>query len=299
VQVQVLTCKWKCKVSVQAQVDVIEFLSRREVRMIYERPEGAGTRAIGYELRGEGPAVLLLHPFPFDRRFWSDTKLPGFRLVAIDARGFGESALTESELSIDDLADDAIALLDHLGIPMAAAVGSSMGGYVALSLAARHPQRLSALALVGTRADGDGPNARANRDAAAAEIRKNGPGGYLDGVAVRLCGRSSTEVVRDRVRRLSDSASPDFSRALPATLLALRDRADRSALLPRLQLPTMIVVGDEDAVTPPDEARAMKRAIPGAQLVELAQAGHLPSLERPEATLRVLAAFLETTLASP
>lgn len=252
-------------------------------------------RAIGYDVRGDGPAVLLLHPFPFDRRFWQKTRIDGFRVITVDARGFGESTLT-AELSIDDLADDALLVLDHLGVPMAAVLGSSMGGYVALSLVERHPHRLSALALVGTRAGADGETARANRDAAAAEIRAHGAASFLDGTAVRLCGRSASDPVRQRVQKLAEKSSSDFARALPALLLALRDRPDRSALLPHLRLPVLIVVGDEDAVTPPDESRAMKRAIPGAQLVELAGAGHLTSIEVAEDFERTVTAFLESNL---
>ncbi|MEO6950586.1 MAG: alpha/beta fold hydrolase [Polyangia bacterium] len=261
--------------------------------MILERH---GAR-LGYDVRGEGPAVLLLHPFPFDRRFFGKLSLPGFRLIALDARGFGESEL-HGGITIDELADDAVALLDHLGIPMAALLGSSMGGYVALSVAARHPARLSALVLAGTRAGGDSETARANRDAAATEIHAHGPARFLDGVSVRLCGRSTSAAIRNEVQKLAAHSSPDFARALPAMMLALRDRPDRSELVDKLHLPTLVVVGEDDSIVPPDEARALKKAIPGAQLAELVGAGHLPSIEIPCDFERVVSAFLEATLAS-
>lgn len=252
-------------------------------------------RAIGYEVRGEGPAVLLLHPFPFDRRYWAKTSLSGFRVVSIDARGYGDSSLG-GEHTVDDLADDALTVLDHLGIPMAAVIGLSMGGYVALSIAARHAHRLSALVLADTRAGADGETARANRDAAATEIREHGPSSFLDGTAVRLCGRSASDAMRSRVQKLATKSSHDFVHSLPATLLVLRDRPDRSSILPTLRLPVLVVVGEEDVVTPPDEARAMKRAIPGAQLVELASAGHLTSIEVSEDFERTVTAFLESNV---
>ncbi len=252
-------------------------------------------RAIGYEVRGEGPAVVLLHPFPFDRRYWAKTSLPGFRVISVDARGYGDSSLS-GEVTIDDLADDVLTVLDHLGIPMAAVLGLSMGGYVALSIAARHPHRLSGLVLADTRAGADGETARANRNAAAAEIREHGPSSFLDDTAVRLCGRSASDAMRSRVQKLAAKSSPDFAHALPATLLALRDRPDRTSVLSELRLPVLVVVGEEDVVTPPDDARAMKRAIPGAQLVELASAGHLTSLEVSEDFERTVTAFLESNL---
>ena len=261
--------------------------------MIFSR----GTSALGYDVRGEGPAVLLLHPFPFDRRFFGTLRLPGFRLVSIDARGFGESSL-HGDFSVDDLAGDALALLDHLGIPMAAVLGSSMGGYVALSIAAHHPARLSALVLAGTRAGADGETARANRDAAAAEIRTHGPDRFLDGVSVRLCGRDATSTTRDHVQQLAAASSPEPGRALPAMMLCLRDRPDRTPALTKLYVPTLVVVGQDDSVAPPDEARALKKAIAGAQLAELVGAGHLPSIEIRADFERVVHAFLESTLAA-
>lgn len=266
--------------------------------MIYERNERGLRRAIGYDVRGEGPALVFLHPFPFDRSFWARARaaLPDFRTVAVDARGFGDSALGEPGYSIDELGEDVIALCDHLGILMCTAIGCSMGGYVALSLAARHPARLSALVLVDTRADADGPEARANRQGASDELRAHGPSGYLDGVGVRLCGKSASADVREEVQHLAVGSSRDFSRALPAMLIALRDRPDRRALLPTLRLPSLVVVGAEDAVTPPDEARQMMRAIPGAQLALIDGAGHLPSIERRQAFDDTLGAFIRAAL---
>ncbi len=268
--------------------------------MIYERNERGLTRAIGYEVRGDGPAVLLLHPFPFDRAYWRGTidalAAAGYRALAMDFRGYGDSALGEPGYGVDDLADDAVALLDHLGIAMAAVVGCSMGGYVALALADRHAARLSALVLADTRAAADSEVARANRTAAIAEIRAHGPDGYLDGVAVRACSPATPEAVRARVQALVRGAARDFPRALPAMLTALRDRPDRSALLPRLRLDVLILVGLDDPVTPPDEARAMHRAIPGARLVEIPRCGHLSSLEAEDAFNDALHAFLADAL---
>ena len=252
-------------------------------------------RAIGYEVRGKGPAVLLLHPFPFDRSFWDRTKLEGFRLVAVDARGFGESSLS-GNFALDDLGDDAMRVLDHLGIAIAAGVGCSMGGYVALALAGRHAHRLSALVLVGSRAGADGAASRAHRDAVVAEIRDHGPDAFLFDIGTRLCGRSATAAQRTRTEQLARASSTNFSRALPAGILAMRDRPDRTTLLPQLRLPTLILVGDEDTITPPDEARAMKRMVPGAELEELAGAGHLPSIEVADDFERALSAFLEAHL---
>jgi pimeloyl-ACP methyl ester carboxylesterase len=264
--------------------------------MIYPHLDRSGLRrTVGYDVQGEGaPTLLLLHPFPFARGFWDNIRdhLADHRTIAIDGRGFGESELGEPGFSIDELADDAIALLDHLGVPMVVAVGCSMGGYVAMSLAARHPARLAGLVLCDTRAGADGPEARANRDAAAMQIKQNGPQSYLTDLSRRLCSVSSSDEVRAQVQALAERSAPDAARALPATLRALRDRPDRTQLLGKLRVPTLVVVGTDDAVTPPDEADAMARAIPGAERAEITGAGHLPSVERPDAFLAELHGFL-------
>src|SRR5579862_5339121 len=131
---------------------------------------------IGYSVAGNGPALLLLHPFPFDRRSWETVTEPlaaAHRVVQLDFRGFGESA-PGGPYSLEDLADDAVALMDHLGIPMASVVGLSMGGYVALALAARRPARLAGLALCDTRASGDSEAGRQAREDGIAKVKAGG-----------------------------------------------------------------------------------------------------------------------------
>jgi pimeloyl-ACP methyl ester carboxylesterase len=246
-------------------------------------------REVGFEVTGGGTALLLLHPFPFDRRAWSEVAAQlERRVVTMDFRGFGESAAS-GPYTLEDLAEDAVALLDHLGIAMATVAGLSMGGYVALAVAARHPARLAGLALCDTRASADSDAGRQAREDGIAKVRSGGTNEFLDGMPVRLLSPKASDALKRRVRTLSEQKAE----AIAAALAAMRDRPDRSALLPSLRVPSLVLVGSDDSVTPPSEARAMAQQIPGARYVEIAGAGHLSMLEQPDAFVAALKTFLD------
>ena len=245
---------------------------------------------LAYDTRGSGPALVLLHAFPLDRRMWAEelARLSDVRrVIAVDLRGFGESPLW-GEPSVDDYADDVARLLDALGIPMAAVAGLSMGGYVALAFAARHRGRLSALILADTRAAADSEVARAAREATMRQVRQDGPAAFLDGVPERLLSRHASEDLRARVRALCD----DRAEAVLAGTRALAGRPDRTSLLPAIDVPTLVVCGGEDTTSPAPEMRNLAQAIPGAEYVEIAGAGHLSNLESPGRFDDALARFL-------
>jgi pimeloyl-ACP methyl ester carboxylesterase len=264
-----------------------------------------GGRELGYDDRGRGPAVVLLHAFPFARDLWGGlaTELAArFRVIAVDARGFGESDLRASHptpgasapYAIMDLADDLAALLDGLEVRRAAVLGMSMGGYTALAFAARHAARLAALVLADTRAAADTPETRAKREEALATIHGHGPAAYLDGSLARLLSPQAPPAVlafaRGRAETRADS--------LVAGVEALRDRPDRTAELPAIACPTLVVCGAEDQITPAPEMRRMSGSIPNARYVELAGAGHLAHLEAGEAFTTAVGSFLADALAS-
>jgi pimeloyl-ACP methyl ester carboxylesterase len=235
--------------------------------------------------------VVLLHAFPFDRRFWAgtlDRLRSRLRVIAPDLPGFGESALRPGG-SIADMADDVAALLAHLGIARAVLCGLSMGGYVALALARRHPALLGGLVLCDTRAGADGDEARRARADAIALVEEQGVGAYIDRQLGRLLAPGISEAIRDEARRLALAQSPA---GVIAGLCALRDRPDRRGELADLSCPTLVVVGAEDVLTPPAEAAAMAREIRGARLVIMPEVGHLASLEAPDVFAATLADFV-------
>jgi pimeloyl-ACP methyl ester carboxylesterase len=250
-----------------------------------------GSRPVGYDDRGSGAAVVLLHPFPLARDTWD-----GFgsalaarrRVIALDAPGFGETPLA-GPWSIADLADDLAALLTALGVARATVLGISLGGYAALAFADRHRDRLAGLVLADTRAAADSAETRAARAAAIALIRRDGPEAYLTASLPRPLAPDAPAAALAEVRARAETRAA----SLIAGLEALRDRPDRTAELPAIACPTLVVCGELDQVTPADEMRRMADAIAGARFVTIAGAGHLAHVEAPRAFARAVTAFLE------
>lgn len=251
--------------------------------------------SLAVEIRGEGPAILFVHGYPFDRTIWRDQidALEGYRRIAPDLRGMGQSDAPDLGYGMSIYADDLAALLDTLGVDHVVLCGLSMGGYISFEFLRRWRQRVRALILVDTRAEADGVEARRARDAAAAIAREGGAEAIADAMLPKLLASATTErapEVVDRVRRII-AATPVAG--IAGALASMRDRHDSTGLLPTLAgLPTLVIVGEEDAVTPPDAARRMAAAIPGARLVVIPNAGHVPTVERPGETTGAILEFL-------
>jgi pimeloyl-ACP methyl ester carboxylesterase len=237
-----------------------------------------GSTPIGYDDRGTGPVTVLLHPFPLTRTTWAglaDALAVHRRVIAVDARGFGESPLT-GPFAIADIADDVAALLDRLSITRATLVGMSMGGYAALAFAARHRDRLSALVLADTRAAADSAETRAGRAAALAALADAGPAAYLAASLPRLLSPHAPPALAAHVRARAETRAAN----LRAGIEALRDRPDRSGELGAIACPTLVVCGTDDQVTPAAEMQQMAAAIAGARFVPIAGAGTCPTSNR-------------------
>jgi 3-oxoadipate enol-lactonase len=250
--------------------------------------------SIGFDEIGTGPPIVFLHGFPLDSTMWApqtSALADAFRCITIDMRGFGESSATPP-LTIDRYADDVVAVLDLLGVATATIVGLSMGGYIAFALWRRAPHRVSALVLADTRADVDTAETRQRRHELIALARSDGAGAVVERQLVGLLGKSTRERrpdVEETVRTIARSATAD---GIVGALEAMLGRPDSTPTLSTINVPTLIVVGDEDVITPPKEARSMHAAIEGSRLEVLAQAGHLSNLERPAAFNAVVREFL-------
>jgi 3-oxoadipate enol-lactonase len=250
-----------------------------------------GDRALAYESIGGGQPLVLVHAFPLDGRMWMSTArtlADHCRVIVPDMRGFGASDLGGGDPSIADMADDVAALLDSLGIERATVGGLSMGGYVALAFAARHGARLERLILADTRAAADSDVARAGRADALALVAKDGVAALVERQLAALLSPAASEAVREQVRGLGRQSLEGVS----AGLRALRDRPDRRAELSAIRCPTLVIVGSEDKISPPAEMAEIASAIPGARLVEIAGAGHLSNLERPNEFSSAIAHFI-------
>lgn len=257
--------------------------------------ESRGQR-LAYRAKGEGEPLLLLHAFPLSHRMW-EPQIAAFsgshRCLAPDFPGFGASELPgEGASRMDDFATDAVALLDHLGISRAVVCGLSMGGYAALALWERHPERIRGLVLADTRSGADAPEGRERRLALAERVLTEGSGFLAGEMPAKLLGASTLEQRPELRRTIAEWSAGARPAGVAAASRGMAERPDRTGLLAGLSVPVLVVVGEEDTLTPPEESRSMAERIPGAELVVIPGAGHLSSLERPEAFNEALRRFL-------
>jgi pimeloyl-ACP methyl ester carboxylesterase len=242
---------------------------------------------------GAGPAVLFLHGFPLDHDMWREAigSLSGVAdCIAPDLRGFGQSgAPPTATLTMDQHADDAAALLDSLGVHAAHVVGLSMGGYAALAFAERHAARLASLVLVDTRSADDGDEGRARRSAAADRVLEVGRAVFAREMLTKLVAPSAGRDVRARLLTTMEATPYE---TIVAALLGMQARPDRTHVLRALTRPLLIVCGALDAITPPDDSRAMAAANPESELALIPDAGHMSPMERPREFAAILADFL-------
>jgi 3-oxoadipate enol-lactonase len=254
-----------------------------------------GPVTLAADIRGDGPALLFVHGFPLDRSLWAHqvATLAGWRRIAPDLRGFGGTVSPDDQGSVATYADDLIGLLDRLRVARAVVAGLSMGGYVALDLVRRFPDRVAGLILCDTRADADGTEARAAREAMIALAREQGVGAVAERLLPRVLGRTTQLTQPHLVEQVREMMTRAPVSGVVGALRAMKERPDATALLSSITVPTLVVVGQEDEMTPPSVAKAMADAIPSGAMTTIAGAGHLSPLEAPTAVSRVLAEFLE------
>jgi YbgC/YbaW family acyl-CoA thioester hydrolase len=251
--------------------------------------------SLAVEVRGDGPAILFVHGYPFDRTIWRDQidALDGLRRIAPDLRGMGESDAPDLGYGMGIYADDLAALLDALGVEEVVLCGLSMGGYVIFEFLRRWRSRARALILIDTRAEADGTEARRARDAAAATARDEGAAAVAEAMLPKVLSPSTLEREPETVDRVRGIMAATPVAGMVGALASIRDRHDSTGLLPVLGgLPTLVIVGEDDTLTPPDGARRMAAAIPGARLVVIPGAGHVPPVEQPSATTAAIRDFL-------
>jgi 3-oxoadipate enol-lactonase len=247
---------------------------------------------------GPGPAVVLLHGFPLGRGMWKE-QISGigsiYRVIAPDLRGHGDSPAPEGDYTIDEMADDVIELLDTLGLDLPVVLGGlSMGGYVALSMVTRYPERVRALILMDTRAAADSPEAAAKREELARAVLAAGhPGPAVEAMIPRLFARITLEERPERVAPMRELMERNTARGVVGALRAMASRPDRRADLGSIRVPTLVMVGEEDVVTPPAEAQSLADGISGAGLEVIPDAGHLAPYENHAVANAVILRFLD------
>jgi len=249
---------------------------------------------LAYDDAGSGDCAVLIHGHPFDRTLWEPQLAAlrdGFRVLAPDLRGFGESPVTAGSVTMRQYAADVEGLLDDLGIGRAAIIGLSMGGLVTMELAAARPERYWAIGLVATTAEPVTPHERATRRQRADAVERDGMGVLVDYMHTGLYGPACPPAIRDRVDAMMAAASPAGAAA------ALRGRAERPdyrPVLARLDIPALVCAGSADPWSNREVTAEMIACLKRPEVLMIDGAGHLPNLEAEREFNDALRAFLRT-----
>lgn len=244
---------------------------------------------IHYLTRGQGTPLMLVHGFPLNHTIWNETAAlleDQAQVILPDLPGHGQSPVVEP-VTMDSMADGLAAILDALGIEKVVLAGQSMGGYVCLAFARRHPQRLAGLGLVCTQAAADSPEKRQARLAQAEQTLAEGNQRVAESMSTLLTNRP------EMAAGLKHLMSSTPAAGMAAAMRAMAERAEMGDFLPQISVPALVMAGLADVIIPVERAREMAASLPDARLVELEGVGHSPMMEAPQATAEALLGLLK------
>ncbi|MGA2979835.1 MAG: alpha/beta fold hydrolase [Terriglobales bacterium] len=256
----------------------------------------SGDAEIFYEIRGNGPPVVLLHPFPCHHEFWYPvaTALDSrYRLILPDLRGHGDSDIGEGPALMPKHASDVARVLDAAGIGKAAFIGCSIGGYVLFEFWRRFRARVTALALCDTRPQADTTEARANRLKAADAGLEQGTEPFIETMIPKLMGRTTVSTRSDVVDGARAMMRKMSAEDVSQVQRGMAERPDSVADLKTINVPTLIVIGEEDVLSTVADGELMRQNIAGSQLKVIPKAGHYAPWEQPELVGKILRQFLD------
>ncbi len=249
-----------------------------------------------YEVLGDGPPVVLLHPFPVHHDFWlpaADLLASRYRLIVPDLRGHGDSTTGDGPATMEKHAADVARICDAGGAGRAVFAGVSIGGYILMEFWRRYPQRVSTLVLANTRAQADTEEGRAGRLKSATDAELHGTEPFFDSMVPKLIGettrRNRPDVVAAARKMMRKMSVP----GLAAAQRGMAQRPDSFHTLKTINVPTLVLAGEEDTLTPVEDAARMQQTIAGSRMEVIAKAGHYAALEQPEAVGKLLRGFLD------
>ena len=256
----------------------------------------SGDAEIVYWTLGDGPAVVVLHPFPAHHEIWlpaAEALAGRYRVILPDLRGHGESTVGEGTATMEKHAGDLARVMDDARLGRAPLIGVSIGGYVLFEFWRKHRGRVAALGLCNTKAPADSAEARAARLQAANDVLERGTEPFFEAQVPRLLGKTTREMRPDLVEgalRMMRKMSPED---VAQVQRGMAERPDSVDTLKSINVPTLLVNGDEDVLTGLNEAELMHRHIAGSQLRMIHRAGHYSPWEQPRETVRLLRQFLD------
>lgn len=245
-----------------------------------------------YKIYGSGAPVLFIHGFPLSGALWQHVVEPlqnDYELIIPDLRGMGRSQASD-EAGMATYADDLATLLDAIteSRPVVV-VGLSMGGYISFEFFRRHRDRVRAMVLVDTRCEADTPQKARDREAMAERVKSDGAAVVAETMMGALFGPNASDELRQTWQKIISSTDP---RGVTAALVAMAERPDSTATLAEIDVPALVIVGEHDALTPPDDSRTMHAGVTGSRLNIIPRAGHMSPVEQPAAFNRALRDFL-------
>jgi pimeloyl-ACP methyl ester carboxylesterase len=252
---------------------------------------------IFYDVAGSGPRVILLHPFPLNHEFWfpvSKSLSPRYRVIMPDLRGHGESGLGDGPATMQKHASDLVRILNDAAIERAPLIGVSIGGYISFEFWRRFRERLSALVLCNTKASADTNDARNARLESANDVLQRGTEPFFEGMAQKCFGETTRHSRPDLVEgalRMMRKMSPED---VAGVQRGMAERPDSTLTLKTINVPTLIVTGDEDKMTGVPEAEVLTQNIPNSRMKVVPKAGHYSAWEQPEQVGRLVRQFLDS-----
>jgi len=255
----------------------------------------SGDAEIYYEVHGSGPDLFLIHPFPANHGVWSpvaEMLSTRYRVILHDVRGLGQSTPGEGPATMEKHAGDLLRLCRELGVTKATFAGNSIGGYMLFEFWRRYRDRVAGLILVDTKASADGDEARKTRLAAAEDVLKRGTEPFIDAQLPKLLGESTHRNRPDKIAEAKRMMMQASSAGIAAVQQGMAARPDSGATLASIDVPTMVICGEEDNLTPSLEMEMMHRGIRGNVFRRVPRAGHYSPFEQPEEVHRLIREFL-------
>lgn len=244
----------------------------------------------------ENTPIVFIHGFPFNSTMWSQQikALKGeYYCVAYDIRGLGETPPGEGQFTIEMFVDDLFAVIDGLDLGKPVIVGFSMGGYIALRAMEREPDRFSALILCDTKAEADDDAGRLKRANAINLINKEGVEQFASDFVPMAFSNDAAQTIPDIYDTFLERAKTESSIGVKGCLLAMAARTDTTHILGSIQIPTLLLVGELDTLTPPEIMRQMQEKISGSEMLTIPGAGHMAPIENPEVVTQAIEEFVQ------
>jgi 3-oxoadipate enol-lactonase len=257
----------------------------------------SGDAEIFYDVTGSGPSVVLLHPFPVNHEFWlplASLLSSRYRLIMPDLRGHGESSLGQGPATMQKHVDDIARVMTAVGVARAPLVGVSIGGYTIFEFWRRFHDRVCAVALCNTKAAADIGDARNARLESARDVLERGTEPFFEGMRQKVLGEttrhSRPDLVEGALRMMRKMSAEDVA----GVQRGMAERPDSVSTLKTINVPTLIITGDEDEMTGLPEAEVMKQNIPRSQMRLVPKAGHYSPWEQPGEVGKLLRQFLDS-----